>query len=144
MLPVCRICGCLLIWAAELEMGSCDRRASEFELGVSRVPNWKICGTLLRKNSRDLIYIVDNVRNLWTTRLELSLTRKPVDTNKRHVFKILELFYKCFWLLILCQWILSVYKVNPQQNSSSFRSLKFIQLMISHSCSLNSCLNFII
>ena len=31
-----------------------ERRASEFELGISRVPDWNISGTLFRKNSRKL------------------------------------------------------------------------------------------
>ena len=40
-----------------------------------------------------------------------------MDTSKEIVFSSLRAFYKCFWLLILCQWILSVYLVNPQQAS---------------------------
>ena len=36
------------------ERKSRDLRASELELGISRVPDWNISGTLLRKNSRKL------------------------------------------------------------------------------------------
>ena len=45
-------------------------------------------------------------------------TRKPVDTSREIVFGSLRAFYRCFWLLILCQRIISVYKVNPQYCTS--------------------------
>ena len=67
-------------------MAARRRRASEFELGISRVPGRVISGTLLRKNSRKFRLIIGNVRNLWTIRLELSLTRKLVDTSKKLCF----------------------------------------------------------
>ena len=57
------------------------------------------------------------MKNLWTIELKSSLARKPIDTVEEIVLGSLKAFYWCFWLLIWCQWILSVYLVNPQQGS---------------------------